>query len=152
METAKLGTSGLEITRLGIGGFQASGSGAWGYGPTSDDDSSIAAIRRAVELGVTWVDTAASYGLGHSEEVVRRALEPWRMGEDVLVFTKCGHPWDPPDRIRTDLRPEFIRRVCEGSLRRLGVERLDLLQFHHPDPTTPVEDSWATIAELRGEG
>lgn len=152
METAKLGTSGVEISRLGIGGWQASGSGPWGYGPTSDDDDSIAAIRRAVELGVTWVDTAASYGLGHSEDVVRRALAPWRIGEDVLVFTKCGHPWEPPDRIRTDLRPEFIRRVCEGSLQRLGVERLDLLQFHHPDPTTPIEDSWGTIAELRAEG
>jgi aryl-alcohol dehydrogenase-like predicted oxidoreductase len=152
MRTATLGRSGPTISRLGIGAWQASGSGPWGSGPRSDDRAAVAAIRQAVECGVTWVDTAASYGLGHSEEVVRRALAPWKVGEEVFVFTKCAHPWDPPDRIRTDLRPVSIRRECEGSLRRLGVERIDLLQFHHPDSTTPIEESWATAAELRREG
>src|SRR5262245_23638758 len=152
MRTATLGRSGPEISRLGIGGWQASGSGPWGSGPRSDDGAAIAAIRRAVDGGVTWVDTAASYGLGHSEEIVRRALAPWKVGEDVLVFTKCAHPWEPPDRIRTDLSPLSIRRECEGSLRRLGVERLDLLQLHHADNTWPIEESWATMAELRREG
>ncbi len=152
MRSAVLGRSGPSISRIGIGGFQASGSGPWGAGPDADDDEAIAAIRRAVESGVTWVDTAASYGLGHSEEVVARALEPWRIGEEVLIFTKCAHPWKPPDRIWTDLSPATIRRQCEESLRRLGVERLDLLQFHHPDPGTPVEDSWGTMAELVAEG
>lgn len=140
------------ISRLGMGGWQAGGSGPWGGGPLSDDRLAIAAIRQAVEGGVTWVDTAASYGLGHSEEVVARALAPWRMGEDVLVFTKCGHPWDPPDRIRTDLRPASIRVECEASLRRLGVERIDLYQFHHADAATPIEESWAAMAQLADEG
>lgn len=152
MKSAVLGGSGLRISRLGIGGWQVSGPGAWGSGPRSEDGEAVAAIRRAVECGVTWVDTAAAYGLGHSEEVVAEALGPWNIGEEVLVFTKCGHPWDPPDRIRTDLSPASIRLECEGSLRRLGVERIDLYQLHHADPITPVEESWATMAELVEEG
>jgi len=152
VKTAPLGKTGSNISRLGMGGWQASGSGAWGAGPGSDDRDAVAAIRRAVEGGVTWVDTAASYGLGHSEENVAEALGPWGIGEEVLVFTKCGHPWDSPDRIRTDLSPASIRRECEGSLRRLGVERIDLYQFHHADPKTPVEASWGTMAELVEEG
>lgn len=152
MRTAALGETGSKISRVGMGGWQASGSGPWGAGPRSDDRDAVAAIRRAVECGVTWVDTAASYGLGHSEEIVAEALGPRGIGEKVLVFTKCGHPWDPPDRIRTDLSPASIRLECEGSLRRLGVERIDLYQFHHADPTTPVEASWATMAELVEEG
>jgi aryl-alcohol dehydrogenase-like predicted oxidoreductase len=148
MRTTRLGTAGPTISRLGIGGWQAGGSGPWGAGPRSDDDEAVAAIRRAVEGGVRWVDTAASYGLGHSEEMIRRALEPWRIGDDVLVFTKCGHPWDPPDRIRTDLSADSIRRECDGSLRRLGVDRIDLYQFHHHDPSTPIEESWGVMAEL----
>jgi aryl-alcohol dehydrogenase-like predicted oxidoreductase len=152
VRTARLGRDGPEITRLGIGGWQAGGTGPWGAGEDADDDAAIAAIRAAIEAGVTWVDTAASYGLGHSEEVVARALEPWRVGEEVLVFSKCAHPWEPPDRIWTDLAPATIRRQCEDSLRRLGVERVDLYQFHHPDPNTPVEASWAALAELVDEG
>ena len=127
-------------------------AGTVGVGPASNDDEAIAAIRHAVESGVTWVDTAASYGLGHSEEMVARALRPWRIGEEVFVFTKCGHPWDSPDRIRTDLTSASIRRECEGSLKRLGVERIDLYQFHHADPSTPVEESWGTMAQLVEEG
>jgi aryl-alcohol dehydrogenase-like predicted oxidoreductase len=152
VRSARLGRAGPSISRVGIGGFQASGSGPWGAGPDADDDEAVAAIRAAVESGVTWVETAASYGLGHSEEVVARALEPWRVGEEVLVFSKCGHPWEPPDRIWTELTPATIRRQCEESLGRLGVERIDLYQFHHPDPNTPVEGSWATLAELVDEG
>lgn len=152
MRSTTLGAGGPTIGRVGIGGWQAGGSGPWGAGPNADDEQAIAAIRRAVEGGVTWVDTAASYGLGHSEEVVRRALEPWRVGDEVLVFTKCGHPWEPPDRIWTELTPGRIRRQCDESLRRLGVERIDVLQFHHEDPSTPVEDSWTVMAELVGAG
>lgn len=152
MRTARLGRDGPTISRVGIGGFQAGGRGPWGAGPDADDEAAVAAIRAAVESGVTWVETAASYGLGHSEEMVARALEPWRVGEEVLVFSKCGHPWEPPDRIWTELAPATIRRQCEESLRRLGVDRIDLYQFHHPDPDTPVEESWATLAELVEEG
>ena len=113
-------------------------------GAQVDDDESIAAIRRAVELGVNWVDTAAVYGLGHSEEVVGRALAPYRVGEDVFVFTKCGRRWEgrPDGVIENDLRPESIREECERSLRRLGVERIDLYQFHWPD--------WMTGTRARG--
>lgn len=152
MRSASLGRRGPSISRLGIGGFQAGGTGPWGAGARADDDAAVAAIRSAVASGVTWVETAASYGLGHSEEVVARALEPWRVGEEVLVFSKCAHPWELPDRIWTELSPASIRRQCDESLRRLGVERIDLYQFHHPDPNTPVEDSWGTMAELVAEG
>jgi len=147
-----MGLPGPEISRLGIGRWQAGGTGPWGAGSPADDRDAIAALRLAVEQGVTWVDTAASYGLGHSEEVVARALRPWHIGDDVLVFTKCGHPWDPPDRIRTDLSPASIRTECEASLRRLGVERIDLYQFHHADPLTPIEESWETMGRLVAEG
>jgi aryl-alcohol dehydrogenase-like predicted oxidoreductase len=152
VRTQRLGQAGPQISCLGIGGWQAGGTGPWGAGPAADDRDAIAAIRLAVEQGVTWIDTAASYGLGHSEEMIAQALRPWRIGDDVLVFTKCGHPWDPPARIRTDLSPASIRAECEGSLRRLGVERIDLFQFHHVDPAVPVEESWQTVAELVAEG
>jgi aryl-alcohol dehydrogenase-like predicted oxidoreductase len=152
VRSASLGADGPSISRLGVGGFQAGGIGPWGAGLLADDDAAVAAIRSAVASGVNWVETAASYGLGHSEEVVARALEPWRVGEEVFVFSKCGHPWEPPDRIWTELTPSSIRRQCEESLRRLGVERIDLYQFHHPDPNTPVEESWGAMAELVGDG
>jgi aryl-alcohol dehydrogenase-like predicted oxidoreductase len=118
-----------------------------------DDAESIVAIRRAIEAGVNWIDTAAAYGLGHSEEVVRRAVEPYRVGTDVLVFTKCAVPWRGSG-YEQDGRPLSIRRECDESLRRLGVERLDLLQIHWPDweTGTLVEESWATLAELAEEG
>ncbi len=116
----------------------------------------MAAIRRAIEGGVNWVDTAAVYGHGHSEEVVRRALEPYAVGEDVYVFTKCGLNWydTPSGEAENNLRPESIRFECEQSLARLGVERIDLYQFHWPDRSTGtrIEDSWAAMTELVEEG
>jgi aryl-alcohol dehydrogenase-like predicted oxidoreductase len=151
----RLGSQGPEISVLGFGSWALGGPWKFGWGP-SDDDEGIAAIRRALESGVTWVDSAAVYGYGHSEEVVGRAVEPYRVGEEVLVFTKCGEPWlDGAGRTHGDgLRPESIRDECEHSLRRLGVDRLDLYQFHWPDTTTgtPVEESWGTMAELVEEG
>jgi len=152
----RLGTTELEITTVGFGAW-AIGGGGWvfGWGP-QDDAGSIAAIRHAVRRGVNWIDTAAIYGLGHSEEVVGRALREIPASERPLVFTKCGmipdrgKPYDEPAR---DLRPESIRREVEASLRRLGLERIDLYQFHWPDGTgTPIEDSWREMDRLVAEG
>ena len=151
-----LGSSGVEITRVGFGAW-AIGGGGWsfGWGP-QDDNASIEAMRHAVDLGVNWIDTAAVYGLGHSEEVVGRFLRSLPKSERPFVFTKCGlipdkrNPMQEPKR---DLRPESIRMECETSLQRLGVERLDLYQFHWPDETgTPVEDSWGEMLRLIDEG
>ncbi len=152
----QLGSSDLQITRVGFGAWAAGGGGwSFGWGPQDDSDS-IAAIRHAVAQGVNWIDTAAIYGLGHSEEVVRRALADIPASERPLIFTKCGliadrsRPFEMPQR---NLRPESIRREIELSLGRLGVERIDLYQFHWPDETgTPVEDSWGEMARLVEEG
>jgi aryl-alcohol dehydrogenase-like predicted oxidoreductase len=151
----RLGSEGPEITTVGFGAWAAGGPWQFGWGKQDDDDS-VAAIRTAVEAGVNWVDTAAVYGLGHSEEVVARALEPFGVGDQVLVFTKCGRNWYGSDgeSIEYDLRPDSIRFECDQSLKRLGVERIDLYQFHWPDPVTgtQVEDSWGAMGELIDEG
>ena len=150
------GQTDMTITRAGFGAW-AIGGGGWvyGWGP-QDDARSIASIRHAVSRGVNWIDTAAIYGLGHSEEVVGRALREMPASERPFVFTKGGmipdrgRPYDEPAR---DLRPETIRREVEGSLRRLGVERIDLYQFHWPDGVgTPIEDSWREMDRLVDEG
>jgi aryl-alcohol dehydrogenase-like predicted oxidoreductase len=151
-----LGRSGLEITAVGFGAWAIGGGGwAFGWGPQDDADS-LAAMRHALDLGITWIDTAAVYGLGHSEEVVGRLLRDLSPGEQPLVFTKCGLVWDERDRMaeaRRVLRPDSIRKECEASLRRLGVERIDLYQFHWPDESgTAVEDSWETMTRLVDEG
>jgi aryl-alcohol dehydrogenase-like predicted oxidoreductase len=151
----KLGRDGPEITTLGLGTW-AIGGGGWsfGWGP-QDDAQSIAAVRRAVELGVNWVDTAAIYGHGYSEEVVGRAVRELPEADRPYVFTKCGLAWDESDHMkdaRNDLSPASIRRECEASLRRLGLDHIDLYQFHWPDDATPVEESWAAMAALADEG
>jgi aryl-alcohol dehydrogenase-like predicted oxidoreductase len=153
MRTRRLGSAGPEISVVGFGSWALGGPWRYGWGP-QDDAESVAAIRHAIESGVNWVDTAAIYGIGHSEEVVGEAVKPFRAGEDALVFTKCGEQWDEAKGGSVnDLRPETIRAECEASLRRLGLERIDLYQFHWPDRIgTPVEDSWATMAELVDEG
>jgi aryl-alcohol dehydrogenase-like predicted oxidoreductase len=156
LPTGKLGKDGPEITRIGFGAW-AIGGGGWsfGWGP-QEDSASIAAMRRSWERGLNWIDTAAVYGLGHSEELVGRLLRELPTGDRPYVFTKCGLAWDeknPMGEIRRDLRPEAIRRECEASLRRLGVERIDLYQFHWPDQAgTPVEDSWGELGRLVEEG
>ncbi len=156
LPTRQLGSSGLEITKVGFGAW-AIGGGGWAFGwGSQDDEASLAAMRHAIERGINWIDTAAVYGLGHSEEVVRRLLRELTPDERPLVFTKCGLVWDERDRMaqpRRVLKPESIRAECEASLRRLGVERIDLYQFHWPDETgTPVEDSWGEMARLIDEG
>ena len=154
--TRTLGSSGLSITPVGFGAWAAGGGGwSFGWGP-QDDEASLSAMRRALEHGVNWIDTAPVYGLGHSEEVVGRLLAGIPRAERPLVFTKCGLIWDEKDRMlqsKRVLQPDSIRRECEASLRRLRVERIDLYQFHWPDQTgTPVEDSWAAMARLVDEG
>jgi aryl-alcohol dehydrogenase-like predicted oxidoreductase len=155
LETRPLGTTGMDITTVGFGAWAVGGPWAFGWGPQDDDDS-IAAIHHAIERGVNWVDTAPAYGLGHSEEVVGRAIAALPEADRPLVFTKCGMYFDEPGPGVMPLfllRPDTIRIECERSLKRLGVERLDLLQFHWPDRAgTPVEDSWATMLELIDEG
>jgi aryl-alcohol dehydrogenase-like predicted oxidoreductase len=152
----RLGTSGLEITTVGFGAWAAGGGGwSFGWGP-QDDEASVAAIRHAVGRGVNWIDTAAVYGLGHSEEVVGRALKDLPAPERPLVFTKCGLQWDEKNPMvpsRRVLRPDSIRRECEASLRRLGVDRIDLYQFHWPDESgTPLAESWGEMVRLVEEG
>ncbi|HZM53250.1 MAG TPA: aldo/keto reductase [Vicinamibacteria bacterium] len=156
LPTRPLGRSGLAITRVGFGAWAAGGGGwSFGWGPQDDEDS-LAAMRRAIERGVNWIDTAAVYGLGHSEEVIGRFLRELPSASRPLVFTKGGLIWDeksPMVQSRRVLQPESIARECEASLRRLGVERIDLYQFHWPDQTgTAVEDSWAAMARLVEQG
>jgi aryl-alcohol dehydrogenase-like predicted oxidoreductase len=156
LHTRPLGQTGMDITTVGFGAWAIGGADwAYGWGPQENADS-VAAIRHAVERGVNWIDTAAVYGLGHSEELVGRALRELPEASRPYVFTKCGLVWeegDPRAEPRRFLGPESIRRECEASLRRLGVERIDLYQFHWPDTEgTPVEDSWATMLELVEEG
>lgn len=151
-----LGTSGMNVTTVGFGAW-AIGGGDWTFSWGAQNDSeSIATMRRALELGVNWIDTAAIYGLGHSEEIVGRFLRELPANDRPFVFTKCGLVWDEKDRMampRRVLKPESIRRECEASLRRLGIERIDLYQFHWPDETgTPIDDSWNTMARLIEEG
>src|SRR5437879_4882091 len=153
MKTRKLGNSDLHITPVGYGAWAIGGSGwqfAWG---SQDDNDSIAAIHRALELGVNWIDTAAVYGLGHSEEVVARALKSWP-GPRPYVFTKCGLRWDADGNVRKVLTADSIRHEVEDSLRRLSVEVIDLYQIHWPpDPdSAELERGWSTLASLQRQG
>ncbi len=156
LPTRRLGTTTLELTTVGFGAWAAGGGGwSFSWGP-QDDDASIAAMHRAVSLGINWIDTAGVYGYGHSEEVVGRAVKLLPAADRPFVFTKGGLVWDmsqPMTQARRDLRPESVRQDCEASLRRLGVERIDLFQFHWPDETnTAIEDSWAVMIRLVEEG
>jgi aryl-alcohol dehydrogenase-like predicted oxidoreductase len=150
MEKRKLGNSDLHITRIGAGAWAIGGPGyQFGWGP-QDDQHSIAAIRKALESGMNWIDTAAVYGLGHSEEVVARALEG--IAHRPYVFTKCERVWNDRGEIGSSLKAESIRRECEASLRRLKVEVIDLYQIHWPQPNEDVEEGWTTLAKLQQEG
>jgi aryl-alcohol dehydrogenase-like predicted oxidoreductase len=150
MQRRRLGNSDLEITTLGVGAWAMGGAGwAFAWGP-QDDDQSIAAIHAALDAGMNWIDTAAVYGLGHSEEVVARALEG--RSDRPYVFTKCERVWDENGRVGGSLKADSIRRECEASLRRLRVEAIDLYQVHWPEPDEDVEEGWATLAELQREG
>ena len=150
MNTKRLGNSDLFITPIGFGAWAIGGSGwEFGWGAQADCDS-LAAIHAALDAGVNWIDTAAVYGLGHSEEVVARALQGMR--KRPYVFTKCSMTWDERRQIGHSLKAESIRRECEASLRRLRVDAIDLYQIHWPDPDEEIEEGWAMLAALKKEG
>jgi len=148
METKKLGNSDLNLTRIGFGAW-AIGGGDWAFawGPQDDADS-ISAIERALDLGINWIDTAAVYGLGHSEEVVAKALK--NTSKKPYIFTKCGMVWDDKREITRSLKK--IREEAEASLRRLQVDAIDLYQIHWPVPDEEIEEAWSTMADLQREG
>jgi aryl-alcohol dehydrogenase-like predicted oxidoreductase len=150
LRKTELGSTGLEITRVGLGAWAIGGGGfEWSWG-TQEDDESIAAIHRALELGVNWIDTAAQYGFGHSEEVVGRAIAG--LAERPYIFTKGGQPPGPGGATLHDLTRDGLRRELEGSLSRLGLEAVDLYQIHWPIPDEQIEAGWAALVELRDEG
>lgn len=149
MRTRTLGTNGPVISEIGLGAWAIGGPWQFGWGAV-DDEESIRTIRRALDLGVNWIDTAAVYGLGHSEEVVARAVAG-RRGE-ALVATKCGLVWDESGQVRRCSRPDSIRREAEASLRRLRTSVIDLYQIHWPDPEVPMAESWGAMVRLREEG
>ncbi|MFO7167140.1 MAG: aldo/keto reductase [Chloroflexota bacterium] len=150
MEKRQLGHTDMQISVIGMGAW-AIGGGGWlnGWGP-QDDAESIATIHRAIERGINWIDTAAVYGLGHSEEVVGRAIKGMR--ERPYIFTKCSRVWRDPMTIESVLKADSIRRECEDSLRRLGVDAIDLYQIHWPRPDEDIEEGWSTLVELQREG
>jgi aryl-alcohol dehydrogenase-like predicted oxidoreductase len=153
MQTRKLGNSNLNITPVGLGAWAIGGSGwefAWG---SQNDNDSVAAIHRALELGVNWIDTAAIYGLGHSEEVVGRALKDWR-GPKPYIFTKCGLRGNAKGEVQKVLSADSIRGEVEDSLRRLSADVIDLYQIHWPpDPdSSALEEGFSTLANLKREG
>ena len=150
IKTTKLGTTGLEITRVGFGAWALGGAGYdWSWG-AQDDDDSIAAIHHSLELGVNWIDTAAQYGFGHSEEIVGRALAG--LDERPYVFTKGGQLEGPGRTTVHNLTRDSLRREVHGSLTRLGVAAIDLYQIHWPIPDKDTEEGWAAMAELKEEG
>jgi aryl-alcohol dehydrogenase-like predicted oxidoreductase len=146
-----LGNSDLHLTSIGFGAWAIGGDNwefAWG---AQDDNESIAAIHRALDLGVNWIDTAAIYGLGHSEEVVARALKGYS-GSRPYVFTKCSMRWHADRSIYRSLKSASVREEVEASLRRLQVETIDLYQIHWPNPEEEIEEGWGTLARLKEEG
>jgi aryl-alcohol dehydrogenase-like predicted oxidoreductase len=150
MNKKRLGNSDMDLTPIGVGAW-AMGGGGWmfGWGP-QDDAESIAAIQAALDHGINWIDTAAVYGLGHSEEVVARALAG--RANRPYVFTKCTLVWNDKREISRSLKADSIRRECENSLKRLRVDAIDLYQIHWPDPDPDLEEGWKTLAQLQKEG
>jgi aryl-alcohol dehydrogenase-like predicted oxidoreductase len=150
LKTAPLGNTGIEITRIGFGAW-AIGGGDWefGWGPQEDDES-VAAIQHALERGINWIDTAASYGFGRSEQVVGRALEG--VAERPHVFTKCSQLEGPGGRVIQSLRRDSVLAEADASLRRLGIDAIDLYQIHWPIPEADIEEGWSALAELKEQG
>lgn len=150
MKTRKLGNSDLHLSEVGFGAWAIGGGGyPWSWGE-ADDRESIAAVHRALDLGINWIDTAAVYGLGHSEQVVGQAIKGRR--SQVIVATKCSMVWDDEGRIRDDLSAASVTRECADSLRRLGIERIDLYQIHWPGDDSHLEEGWEAIGRLIEQG
>jgi aryl-alcohol dehydrogenase-like predicted oxidoreductase len=150
METRKLGNSDMQITRLGIGAWaMGGGNWEWSWGPQDDNDS-IRAIHAALDAGMNWIDTAAVYGLGHSEEVVAKALKS--RAARPYIFTKCSMVWNENRKIGRSLKATSIRKELESSLRRLNVSTIDLYQIHWPMPDEEIEEGWTEMARLKEEG
>ena len=149
MHTRQLGKTDLHITPLGLGTWAIGGNGGGNGWGSQDDQESIATIKRALELGINWVDTAAVYGLGHSEEIVGKAIKG---REKPYIFTKCSLVWDDKGNITNNLKASSIRREVEASLKRLGVDVIDLYQIHWPNPDADIEEGWTTLAQLKQEG
>jgi aryl-alcohol dehydrogenase-like predicted oxidoreductase len=149
MQTRQLGKTGMQITRIGLGTW-AIGGGQWefAWGP-QDDRESIDTIHRALDLGINWIDTAAVYGLGHSEEIVGQAIKG---RERPYIFTKCSLIWDENGNISHSLKADSLRREAENSLKRLDIDVIDLYQIHWPDPEPEIEEGWSTLAALKKEG
>lgn len=150
MQTRQLGNSDIHITPIGFGAWAIGGTGyafAWGE---QDDRDSVAAIRRALDLGINWIDTAAVYGLGHSEEVVAQAIKG--RSNKPYIFTKCSRVWDENGNVSGNLKADSLRREVENSLRRLQIDVIDLYQIHWPNPDPDIEEGWTTLAQLKEEG
>ncbi len=146
----KLGNSDLEISALGVGAW-AMGGGGWSFSWGKQDDAdSAAAIQAAIEAGMNWIDTAAVYGLGHSEEVVGRVLK--ELPRKPYIFTKCERRWDENGKIFPSLKADSIRKECENSLRRLNIDVIDLYQLHWPEPDADIEEGWTEMARLKEQG
>jgi len=149
MQKRKLGKTDLELTTVGLGTWAIGGPWQFGWGQ-QDDDEAVAAIQSALELGINWIDTAPAYGNGHSEELVSKALK--QAGHKPIIATKCGILWNEKKEKVTCLKKESIRNECHSSLKRLGVEVIDLYQMHWPDPDEDVEEGWEEMARLADEG
>ncbi len=149
MQKRKLGNSDMELTTVGLGTWALGGPWQFGWGPQDDDDA-LAAIREALDEGINWIDTAPAYGLGHSEELIGKVLKD--VDRRPIISSKCGILWNEKKEKVTCLKRESIRRECEDSLRRLGVDVIDLYQMHWPDPDEDVEEAWEEMAKLADEG
>ena len=150
MQTRRLGNSDMQISVLGFGAWAVGGSGWYGSMGLQNEGDSVPAIHAALDAGMNWIDTAALYGLGHSEGVVARAIAG--RSPRPYVFTKCERVWDEHRNVGASLKAESIRRECEGSLRRLKVDAIDLYQIHWPEPDADIEEGWTEMARLREEG